>query len=413
LDIYKQGEINLKKSFILLTTVFLFTACQSSTSAADSPLPTPNAVTAIKLKDVSDHWAMSAIEGAVKKGYVDGYEDFTFKPENHVSRAEFVKMVITAIKEPVKSVSSGYDWSTPYIAAAINKGILRESDFSIEKINDPISRLEMSRISLRATDVTLQNKAIQIDNDSVMYNAAKKGLIQGMEKGGLEPNSSTTRAQSVTIIERILKVIQGGTLEIDKYAVGNAELELKHTNIFTVMPHIFGGEQIEKWNPENLTLETGDGLYKGTMDQIVAIDLEDPNDPNLGLLGDISNLKWFNGRSFKSSPFIKDGYMNSYVLYFKGHVDFNKDTTIYKDTFKYPAFSIYGFKSGLSKDKINGILSSPAPLFINIAGDFPATIIPKNGITTDTYAGFSLSAPAIPPAEDYNNTIFYSLIPKQ
>jgi hypothetical protein len=145
----------LKKSFILLSTVFLFTACQSSTSAADSPLPTPSAVTAIKLKDVSDHWAMSAIEGAVKKGYVDGYEDFTFKPENNVSRAEFVKMVITAIKEPMKSVSSGSDWSSPYITAAINKGILRESDFSIEKINDPISRLEMSRISLRATDVTL------------------------------------------------------------------------------------------------------------------------------------------------------------------------------------------------------------------------------------------------------------------
>jgi hypothetical protein len=412
LGIYKQGEINLKKSFILLSTVFLFTACQSSTSAADSPLPTSNAVTAIKLKDVSDHWAMSAIEGAVKKGYVDGYEDYTFKPENNVSRAEFVKMVITAIKEPVKSVSSGSDWSSPYVTAAINKGILRESDFSIDKLNEPISRLEMSRISLRATDVTLQNKAIQIDNDSVMYNAAKMGLIQGMAKGALEPNSSTTRAQSVTIIERILKVNLGGTLEIDKYAVGNAELELKHTNIFTVMPHIFGGEQIEKWNPENLTLETGDGLYKGTMDQIVAIDLADPNDPNLELLGDISKLKWFNGRSFEESPSVQDRFMNSYVIYFKGHVDFNNDTKKYKSTYTQPNFRLIGFKNGEPTDSINGILSSPRPLFVNTSGDVPAIIIPKNAVT-ETYAGFTISAPAIPPSPNYNKNIFYSLIPKK
>ncbi|NOU67340.1 S-layer homology domain-containing protein [Paenibacillus sp. LMG 31461] len=402
----------MKKSFILLSTVFLFTACQSSTSAADSPFPTPSAVTAIKLKDVSDHWAMSAIEGAVKKGYVDGYEDSTFKPENNVSRAEFVKMVITAIKEPVKSVSSGADWSSPYIAAAINKGILRESDFLIDNVNDPISRLEMSRISLRATDVTLQNKAIQIDNDSVMYNAAKMGLIQGMAKGALEPKSSTTRAQSVTIIERILKVNQGGTLEIDNYAVGNAELELKHTNIFTVMPHIFGGEQIEKWNPENLTLETGDGLYKGTMDQIVAIDLEDPNDPNLALLGDISKLKWFNGRSFENSPYVESRYMNSYVIYFKGHVDFNNDTNIYKSSSTLPIFSLDGFKNGAPTDSINGILSSPRPLFFKTSTDVPALIIPKDSIT-DSYAGFSISAPAIPPAQNYNKKIFYSLIPEK
>ncbi|CAN7399408.1 S-layer homology domain-containing protein [Paenibacillus sp. LjRoot56] len=402
----------MKKTFILLSTVFLFTACQSSTSAADSRLPSSSPVTAIKLKDVSDHWAMSAIEGAVKKGYVDGYEDSTFKPENNVSRAEFVKMVVTAIKEPVKSVSSGSDWSSPYVTAAINKGILRESDFSIDKLNEPISRLDMSRISLRATDVTLQNKAIQIDNDSVMYNSAKTGLIQGMEKGALEPNSSTTRAQSVTIIERILKVNHGGTLEIDKYAVGNAELELKHTNIFTVMPHIFGGEQIEKWNSENLTLETGDGLYKGTMDQIVAIDLEDPNDPNLGLLGDISKLKWHNGMSASTSRYVKDGYMNSFVLYFKGHVDYNKEPSIYKDN-PQPTYSLYAFKNGDPQAMIDGELNAPTHLFIDKFGDVPAMIISKDKSETKAYAELSISAPAIPPAPNYNKQIFYGLVPKK
>lgn len=288
----------MKKSLILLSALFLFTACQSSTSAADSPIPTPSPVTAIKLKDVSDHWAMSAIEGAVKKGYVDGYEDSTFKPENNVSRAEFIKMVITAIKERVISVSTGADWSTPYIAAAINKGILRESDFSIDKLNEPITRLEMSRISLRATDVTLQNKAIQIDNDSIMYNSAKTGLIQGLSGGELAPEASTTRAQSVTIIERILTVNNGGTLQTDKFAIGQAELSLKNTNIFSMIS-AFSGKQnsdehfgLTPYNPGKLIMETPDGKYKAQVDQIIAVDMDNPNDPNRSVVGDISQMKW-------------------------------------------------------------------------------------------------------------------------
>lgn len=51
----------------------------------------------------------------------------------------------------------------------------------------PISRLEMAMIAVRATDPTFQNKAVQIDDKSVMYNATKVGLIQGLAYGELGP----------------------------------------------------------------------------------------------------------------------------------------------------------------------------------------------------------------------------------
>lgn len=405
----------MKKSFILLSTVFLFTACQSSTSAADSPLPTPKVVTAIKLKDVSDHWAMSSIEGAVKKGYVDGYEDATFKPENNVSRAEFVKMVVTAIKEPVKSVSSGPDWSSPYVTAAINKGILRESDFSIDKLNEPITRLEMSRISLRATDATLQNKAIQIDNDSVMYNSANKGLIQGIAYGELAPEASTTRAQSVTIIERILTLNSGGTLQVDKNAIGQAELRLKGTNIFSMIP-VFGGKQnsdehfnLTPYNPSKLVMETPDGKYKGQVDQIIAVDMDNPNDPNRFEVGDISNLKWW-ASGVRNLTFKVSDLKDYYIIVVKRQVDFNKDTSLYaKDTA--PAIEFYGIKSPDTVALKNGTLNTLGEIYIERPGDTGMFVMPKSSYITGGGISINISAPAIPPQQDYGRTIVDITVP--
>ncbi|CAH1199544.1 hypothetical protein PAECIP111891_01305 [Paenibacillus allorhizoplanae] len=397
----------MKKSFILLSTVFLFTACQSSTSAADSPIPTPSLVTAIKLKDVSDHWAMSEIEVAVKKGYVDGYDDSTFKPENNVSRAEFIKMVITAIKEPVKSVSSGSDWSSPYVKAAINKGILRESEFSIDKLNEPISRLEMSRISLRATDVTLQNKAIQIDNDSVMYNSAKTGLIQGLSGGELAPDASTTRAQSVTIIERILTVNNGGTLQTDKLAIGKAELTLKHTNIFSVIP-VFSGKQntdehfgLTPYNTAKLLMETPDGKYKGQIDQIIVVDMDNPADSNRSAVGDISEMKWI-AEGIRSQYMVSD-LKNYYMIVIKGHLEFNKDTSLYGNYI--PIISFSGIKSTNLNALKNGTLNTLGEVYIKSIGDVNMFVLPKTGFNTGFGIQIEIAAPAIPPQQNYGRTI--------
>lgn len=38
----------------------------------------------------------------------------------------------------------------------------------------------------------------------------------------------------------------------------------------------------DMWNEERMTVTSKDGLYQGKLDSLVAIDLADPNDPNLG-----------------------------------------------------------------------------------------------------------------------------------
>lgn len=58
-----------------------------------------------------------------------------------------------------------------------------------------------------------------------------KGIIQGVNGGSLEKSGSTTRAQSITVIERIMSIQSGRSLEIDQEAVKNAEKELAKISI--------------------------------------------------------------------------------------------------------------------------------------------------------------------------------------
>ena len=44
-------------------------------------------------KDISGHWAKKEINQFISSGYVNGYEDGTFRPDNSITRAEFVKLV--------------------------------------------------------------------------------------------------------------------------------------------------------------------------------------------------------------------------------------------------------------------------------------------------------------------------------
>ena len=44
--------------------------------------------------DTKGHWAEAEISKFNDLGYISGYEDKTFKPNNSVTRAEFVKILI-------------------------------------------------------------------------------------------------------------------------------------------------------------------------------------------------------------------------------------------------------------------------------------------------------------------------------
>lgn len=339
-----------------------------------------------------DHWAYSGIASAVKSGYVQGYEDGTFKPNRSVTRAEFIKMAAQALRLDKPEAAAGGKWYVPYVDAAVAAGIFVYTDFN-KDWDKPITRFEMSRIAIRAS--AGQGEKKEFDTKEVMYQATKKGLITGLGAGELGKDKPTTRAQAIAIVERILTAKSGGKLKVDKYAVGNAEIEFRKTNIFTVMPDFFKDPLPKKdWNPDNLFVETKDGLYRGEVIKIVAIDLEDPNDPNRKLVPHLDELRWDDFYSDETSPLIKN-FKKSYLFYVDSKIIYAKDNHKYNIYETYQPFTLYGLKVNI-QDLQNHKLTSWSPVFYKKEGDFPAFIIPKSGFTQDGAITINIYSPARP-----------------
>ncbi|WP_244562710.1 hypothetical protein [Paenibacillus uliginis] len=256
-----------------------------------------------------------------------------------------------------------------------------------------MTREEMARVAARAIGETTK------ENDKWMYLATKAGLIKGVGIGQIAPKGLTTRAQAIVVIERILSKNTGTDLDVDKYAVGSAEIAWHGTNIFTVMPEMWvtaeahlkqaGKSSVEElWNEKLMTITSKDGMYQGKLDALIAIDLSDPNDPNLGLIAPINTLKWFNNQPSIRNLMVKD-QKNSYVLYFKGGTVFNKDTKKYNPRERLQ-FRVDGFDSpdrNAFFDK--GVLNASASIYRDSLFDIPAVIIPKTG-TVQNYSDLEI-----------------------
>jgi hypothetical protein len=314
-------------------------------------------------------------------------------------------MVVTALQLSVNGKASDGEWYLPYVNVAVGAGIHRWSDFSSGDWNTPITRQEMSRMIVRATDKELQKPDASKSDTELMYLAAKAGLIQGLSGGQLGESEATTRAQSVTVIERILTINGGGKLEVDKHAVNRAELAWHKTNIFTVVPDLYKNiSSGYPWNPDNLFVETPDG-YRGELDALIAIDLDDPDDPNRFLLGDMNTLKWHNTSLSKGQPVSE--LQNVYVLYFKGREIYNNNPQVYRST-DYVPYNMTGFIHNQDDFK-NGKMTSIAHVFQNKYLDTPAFVISKHAKVRVGFSVF-IYAPALAGNKLYDKTLIASIM---
>jgi hypothetical protein len=223
----------------------------------------------------SDEWYASAVGEAIKKKYVDGYEDGLFHPERSVTRAEFLKMIVTGLE--IKASGAGA-WYEPYVAAAVDHGFHKLGDFTgNDKYNQPITRQEMAKILIRALDPAFKDET---NDKKLVYEAVKRGLIQGLPGGDLALDAATNRGQAVAVIERVLSVQQGAKLEVDKYAISTAEINWHGTNVFTMLPQYFPEKQIGNFDLSKFKWDSSDGNLHEEVVEYIAVDMGDPNDPH-------------------------------------------------------------------------------------------------------------------------------------
>lgn len=178
--------------------------------------------------DVTGHWGEEAIVNMVELGIVNGYPNGEFRPDNQVTRAEFMKMVVEAIELPVEEQQAGEQWYDHYVRAALAEGVHRKEDFH-DRFDQNLTRMEMVRLTVRAVEEEAKVEGV-IDDASFMVKATSTGLIHGMADGTLNQEGLSTRAQAVTVIQRILDVRTGKDLPVDERAIANALKEYERGN---------------------------------------------------------------------------------------------------------------------------------------------------------------------------------------
>lgn len=116
---------------------------ESSTAPAESgPQGT------IELSDLHGHWSESVVRSAIASGYVEGYEDGTFRPDKQVTGQAFLTMLAKAMQLPLGEADQGSGWFAPY-EAAVREAKLYDNDYA--NPSKALTRTEMASTVVRAT----------------------------------------------------------------------------------------------------------------------------------------------------------------------------------------------------------------------------------------------------------------------
>lgn len=328
----------------------------------------------VQFTDIQGHWAQAAIQDAVQRGYVDGYPNRRFLPNQQVSRAEFIKMAVSALELEAPSTSSG-SWYAPYVTAAESAGIYKAGDYADGNLTQRMTREEMSKLAVKALGYK------HVEDKQWMYLASKDGIISGTAPGVISPTGTTTRAQAIVVIERLLQVKSGKELPVDKYAVAAAEVYWHKTNIFSVAPEIFNGPDnhnknfgIDSWKTSKLRFGAPDGSVVAQVDELIAIDWNDPKDPNRKLLPSKDKLVWkFGG---KSNALTDD--LEVYIILLKSHLAVNKKPQ------SYPIDRLNLIILGFNGQPNSAMLNMPYPLESrDPRKQIYGIAIPKDGFSTE------------------------------
>lgn len=294
--------------------------------AQDKFISRTSASPAVQFLDLpADQNYQKAIAAAVEHGYVDAPEKSEgqkFYPDKSVSRAEFVKMLVTAKKLPVTGEIIGGGWYKPYVKAAREAHI---TDWSEDAGNDfwnaSLPREEMAQLSIRAADASA---AKNTEQDKWLFLATQAGLIVGVDNAGtLAEKEPTKKVHSVTIIERVLGNVDHPA---DKYAQSNAEILWHKTNILTMLPQYFLRRYLD--DPDK-KIDTSKFKYVGEngsseVEKYVVVDLDDPNDPNRKYIPEKVRWKGYSGNTLLKGE-IGELPTNAYGLFSVNHVVVNAD----------------------------------------------------------------------------------------
>ncbi len=218
-------DVSSKKLTVLLLTSVLTVSISTATVSA-------------KPNDTAGHWAEPVIEKWVDAGFITGYSDGTFRPDNPVTRSEFIALVNRAFSFENKTdiyftdLSPDY-WGYEEIQKGAAAGYIEGGTEGTFRPDAFVTRQEAATIMSRIKYFENADSVKFTDNGDIATWAREyveavsgAGVLSGFPDGSFRPDISMTRAEAVTALDILSRIDENYQSDNQKYEDYTLDVQL-------------------------------------------------------------------------------------------------------------------------------------------------------------------------------------------
>lgn len=210
-DTTLDGNTTVKKD-----TVFTYTYAKNSSSGSSGGSDGHHRKPTVTIPDK----VPTGLNGNDHYAYIVGYPDKTVRPQNGITRAEvatiFFRLLTDETRNANSTKSNSYSdvaagaWYNHAVSTLSAMGIVKGDSNGKFNPNAPITRAEFAAIAARFDDKA--NSTTADFSDIVSHwakneisAASNNGWINGYPDGTFRPDNKITRAEAMTLVNRVLK----------------------------------------------------------------------------------------------------------------------------------------------------------------------------------------------------------------
>ena len=172
----------------------------------------------------SVEWAREPICKLAEMGVLRGKEYRLFYPNDNITREEFVKMLTVAYKLNIENKTAKFtdvnadDWFMPYVAAALENGIVNGVSDDMFGTGQNITRQDLAVMAYNAAlknGVEFNAEGVQkfSDDDKIsdyaktaVYALKSQNIVNGIDGKNFAPQDTATRAEAAKILYALISL---------------------------------------------------------------------------------------------------------------------------------------------------------------------------------------------------------------